>query len=251
MAGMDTVTREETRFIQKIIIFIIIPVIGIGFLKMRLANKSEAYQEKISGIEERVSRYIKKKGSIPSVRRVAQAEDILKRVQDKQATVLSFTSVPPITPPEEVIEKGVYFKKQLYLAYKSIKEKADKNETGLPDSLGFGEALPAERDVPVLLRKLETVDKVLAIILASNVKAVTVIKLLDDQHYKDSDGQAFPFTEAAVRVDVNCTAPDLKRILFEVGNVKPFITVKDISVKNIKDGVLEASFVFARLITEK
>jgi len=245
---MATVTREETKFIQKVIILMILPLIAYGFVKLRWSGKSESVQEKIGTIEQRVSRYIRRKGAMPTLRRVAQLEEKQKALDEKFDSVASFSAVPPIDPPDEVIEKGVYFKKQLYMAQKGLEKRAKNKEISIPETLGFAEALPPDRDVPVLLRKLETIDKIITIMIGNNVDAINVIKLLEDQRFLDDDGVEMPMTEIAIRIDSNCTKESLTRVLHAIGALKPFIFVKDINAKKLKENILETSFVFSRLV---
>ena len=248
---MPTATREETRFIQKVIVLIIIPLIVCIFVSIKLSNKNENIEEQIRTIGKNVSRYLRKKETMPTMHSVTKERARIETMKDNFETVKTFATVKPITPPEDVVERGVYFKKRLYLAHKEIKKLAEKNEIDIPDTIGFGEALPVDKDVPVLLRKLETMVSALKIILNKNVDSITVIKILDDRQYVDEEGSEIPLTEISVRIDTNCTKENLIDIVYAIGVLKPFIIVKDIGIKNLKEGLLEASFVLSRLIVEK
>ncbi|MBU1863281.1 MAG: hypothetical protein KKH94_06445 [Candidatus Omnitrophica bacterium] len=245
---MSTVTHEETRFIKRIILLVIIPLIIGGLIKVKLSSTSETLQGRIKEEEQKIAGYFLKNNTMPTTRRVSEAREKLGSFDEAFQTIASFSTVPPILPPEDVIEKGVYFKKQLYVAKKGLNALAAKNEIDIPDTLGFGEVLPTEREVPLLLRKLETINKVMTIILENNVKLITVVKLLDDQHFTDIQGNEIPFMEIGGRIDVNCTHEDLTRILHAIGALKPFIVIKSLGTKKIKDDILETSFIFSRFI---
>ncbi|RLF06990.1 MAG: hypothetical protein DRJ64_03930 [Thermoprotei archaeon] len=247
---MPTATREETKFIQKVIILIIVPLIVCIFIGIRLSSKNENVKEQIRDIQRNISRYLKRKDVMPTMRRVKKEQVRLDEMKEHFETVRKFATVQPIAPPEDVVEKGVYFKKRLYLAHKRIKKMAANLEVDIPETIGFGEALPADKDVPLLLRKLETIDTVLTIILNKNVESIMVIKILDDRNYTDDKGNEIPVIEISLRIDINCTKQSLVDILYAIGALKPFIVVKDISVKNLKEGILEASLILSRLIVE-
>jgi len=247
---MRTATREETRFIQRIIMFFVFPLIVCIAATFYLSGRAENVQEDIDDIEKTLSRSLKKYGTLPTLKRVTQEKSTLEQMQQNYGTLQGFATVRPINPPEDVIERGVYFKKQLFLAHKGIKELARKKDIDIPSTIGFGEALPSDSEVSVLLRKLETVSSVLKVLISKNVKNITVVKMLDDVQHATSDGKVLPAREVAVRIDTNCSQGSIVQILNEVGNMKPFLVVRDISIKNFKEGMLEASFVFSRLIAE-
>jgi len=248
---MQTATREETRFIQRVIIFVVFPLIACIFFSFWLSGRTERVKEKIQNIEKTLERTMKKYGTFPMLKRVSEEKSIYKKIASNYETLKSFATVKPIDPPGDVIEKGVYFKKQLFLAQKGIKEMADKKGLQVPDTIGFGEALPSDKEVSLLLRKLETVNGVLRVLLTENVKTITVIKLLDDIQHTSARGDVIPVLEIAFRVDVNCKEECLVKVLHQIGMMKPFVVIRDVSIKNFKDGLLEASFVFSRLIAEE
>ena len=105
--------------------------------------------------------------------------------------------------------------------------------------------------MPLLLRKLETVNKALMYIIEADVEAITVVKQLDDQFYLDDTGENIPYREVSSRIDINCKKGNLVAILEKIGNVKPFIVVKDVGMKTLKDDILEVNFIISRLIAEK
>lgn len=247
---MQTATREETRFIQKVIVFFIIPFIVCIFLSVKFSGLNDNVKDEIRMIEKNISRYVKKKGSVPTMQQLARAKSQYRNMKAHFDTIFSFATVKPIEPPTDVIEKGVYFKKRLYLTYKNLRERAERAAITFPETIGFGEALPADTDVPLLLRKLETLDTVLQKIVDQNVQGIMIVKLLDDETYKDSEGNQLPFTEIAFRVDINCTKEQMAAVLKALGGVKPFVAVRDISSRTLKEGLLETSFVCTRLVSE-
>ena len=248
---MQTATREETRFIQRIIIFVVFPLILCLFYSFWLSGRSERVQEDIADIDKSLSRAIEKYGTVPTLKGLQREKSVFEKMEQHFSTLETFATVKPIEPPEDVIEKGVYFKKQLYLAEKAIETQAANKEIPLPDTLGFSEALPSDREVSLLLRKLETVNAVVKTMLDKNVQAVTVIKLLDDAKHTDLEDTELPLTEIAIRIDVNCSHKSLIRILHAIGNKKPFIVVRDVGIKKFKKNILETSFVFSRFVTEE
>ena len=215
-----------------------------------MSSKNEGMQEKLEEIDQRISRYIRKKGAMPSLRLVMQARNTRKSIQKNCDILLQESVVTPVAPPEEVVEKGVYFKKQLYVAEKAINKKAEDRQISMPETIGFGEALPSERDVPLLLRKLETVDKVLDILIENNVKSIELIKFLDDREFRGDEKSEIPFTEIAVRIDTQCSFKSYTKILQEIGSLKPYIVTRDLSIKVLKENIYETSFVFSRLLIE-
>lgn len=247
---MNTATREETQFIQKIIFIFIIPLIIFGFAKMHVSRKCEAMTEKITAIEKGVSLYVAKTGALPSLDQVLRNEKVLNQMKEHYGEVSAYAAVDAIQPPGTVIEKGVYFKKQLYLVRKKLQNEALQNNILMPDTLGFGDALPADLDVPLLLRKLETLHTVVSAAIVNGVDAITVIKLLEDVEYADHDGKKMPFVEIQMRIDLNCKKETLVKIVHMIGSVKPIIIVKDINVKVLKKDLIEVNLIFSQLVKQ-
>jgi hypothetical protein len=248
---MQTATREETRFIQRIIIFVIFPLMACIFFSFWLAGRNAKVTERIENIEKSLEVSLKKYGTIPTLKKVSAEKAEHKSLLGEYETLKTFATVKPISPPQEVIEKGVYFKKQLFLAQKSISELAAKKGIHVPATIGFGESLPSDKEVSLLLRKLETISSIVRVILNENIEAITVIKQLDDVRPKTSQGRELPGTEISFRIDINCSRSSIVPILHQIGLIKPFVVIKDISAKNFKDDLLEVSLICSRLISEE
>lgn len=248
---MQTATREETRFIQRVIIFVIFPLIACIFFSFWLSGRSEKVVEKIAEIEKDLDHALKNYGTIPTLKKVSTEKMEYKRLSEEYGTLRTFATVKPISPPQDVIEKGVYFKKQLFLAQKSIAEMAAKKGIHTPGTIGFGEALPSDKEVSLLLRKLETITAIMRSILGEDVRAITVIKQLDDMRHKTADGREMTVTEISFRLDLNCTHQTMVAIIHAIGLIKPFVVIKDVSIKSFKDELLEVSLVCSRLISEE
>ncbi len=248
---MHTATREETRFIQRVIILFIVPLLICIFVSLKLSGRNEKVHDAIDEITKHIESGFEQYGILPIVKDVTKERGQVETMEAHFNRICTHTTMAPIAPPEDVVEKGVYFKKQLYLAHKGIKALATERNVSIPDAIGFSEALPSDKEVRLLLRKLETVSTVLTNIIRENIEAITVIKILDDVNVIGDDASGSPITEVLIRIDINCAKSSLVNILYKAGTLKPFIVVKDIGVKNIKEGLLQASFVFSRLVTEK
>jgi hypothetical protein len=247
---MRTATREETRFIQRIILFFIFPLIVCIAATFYLSGRAENAQERIDDMKNTLAQSLKKYGTLPTFQKVNDEQELYKEMEKNFTVLKSVATVRPINAPDDVIEQGVYFKKQLFLTQKGLTELANKKEIEIPNTLGFGEALPSDNEVSLLLRKLETVGAAMRLLLDNNVKSVTVVKLLDDLTHKGESESKVLAREIAVRIDVNCTQASLMQVLNQAVNVKPFLVVRDISIKNFKEEILETSFIFARLVVE-
>lgn len=247
---MSSSTRDEARFIQKFIIFVIIPLILFGFVRVRVMGKIEDMEEMINVLDTRVSRYVRKKGGLPSLKKLMKMKAEAKQVESDYEQLLNMSVVRPVMPPEDVIEKGVYFKKKLYMTEKKLFTKAEQSSIKMPDNIGFGEALPSEKDVPLLLRKLEMVDSLLSELLKFNPDSINLVKILDDRKFYTAENNDLPFTEIAVRVDAEATLKASINFLDAVRSIEPMLSVRDFNMKVLKDGLFEISFVFSRIIVE-
>jgi len=207
-------------------------------------NKAQLYDE-IENSQKSISHYMRKNKIFPTAENVKMVKDHTHAIQEYVETVRPFMTVKPIVPPETVVEAGVYFKEQLYVAHKIIIQEANRKGIQIPDTIGFGDALPSSNEVPILLRKLEVVKALFSMVFRHGAARVNVVKMLDEEKYM-YDGDIY--REIGIRMDMHCSKAQLYKIVYELANAVPVIIVKDISVIKMKDGTLDAHLICAQLM---
>ncbi len=244
---MSVATREETQSIKRFLIFSFLPFVLAILFSFMLVSKNNDLSDKLKGYEKEILKIRKKYGNIPSGKRLLSEKEYLKKLEDMRDILKEHAIVSLIEPPEEVIERGVYFKKQLFIAYKDLRRVAAKNNAGFCESLGFGEALPSYEEVPLLLRKLESVRSGVNEMLEGGIGKIRRIKLLDDEEYEDSISKRL--IKIRYKVDFESSVESIPKVLFRLGNLKPFMVVDDISLSHMNGNKVEGSLVFSRLVS--
>ncbi len=248
---MQTATREETQSIKRFILFVFLPLVICIIFVLGIIGKNQRIQEKIDDVEKVMQHAIRKYDAVPTFKYLSSKKNTYKTLQDNFHNLTDISTLVPISPPDDVVERGVYFKKQLFMTYKKLN--ATANDAGIlfPETLGFSEALPSFEEVALLLRKLETLKAVVDELIKSQVTSITLIKLLDDNDLEKYKAENKSLTEISFRIDMEMTPKTLSKVLFKITNLQPYVSVRDINVKKIKDNLLEVSIVVSRFIVEK
>lgn len=130
------------------------------------------------------------------------------------------------------------FKEELLDTQTKIRQLAGIQGTKLEESVGFPEyalgKIPANDQALLLTKQLETINRLLNIILKYKVKEViSIIRV--PQIFTAPDNGAGLYQEVGFIIEMGCTPEELLNILKDIGNAQCIFVVRNLVVNKIDD----------------
>ena len=197
---------------------------------------------------EEIKKYIVRTGSLPSRDSFSKLNKDKDVLDGKLKELSDFVDPKKTRMSESTTEAGLYFIERLHETIKRFSEKTEgSGKIDIPENLGFGDGLPKERTVGILLRQLEVVEMVVDELLESKRIEISAIKPLKSIDYVESLSKEVFYTEMPVQVTVKTDTETLIDLLLELKNQSPVISVKELNIKSdeAESGNMEASMVLS------
>jgi len=242
--------REKQILKQGLIVLAVLAGVYIFFLSPFLKEGRSIIDEELERKTGEIKRFITLTGSLPS------KESFSKLEKEKLAMEQKFSGLVGFIDPEKPrisgkdTEAGLYFIEKLHNTMKKFETDTGPRGIKLPENLGFGDGLPKDNMVPVLLRQLETIEFAVGALLKSQAVEINALKPLRSIEYIEPMTKELFYTELPVQISIKADTKTLTGLLLELKNASPVISVKELHVKSIepKTGDLEASLVLSTFI---
>ena len=246
--------REKNILIQGLIVLAVLAGIYILFLSPFLKDGGSIMDEELDRKISEMKRFITLTGTVPS------KESFSKMEKDKSSLEQKFNSLVDFVDPDKArmagknTEAGLYFIEKLHSTMKKFDIDSGTKGIKLPENLGFGDGLPKDSMVPVLLRQLETIEFAVDILLKSEgVADIYGLKPLKSIEYIEPVSKGLFYTELPVQISVKTSTKTLMDLLLQLKNASPVISVKELHVKSIEpdSGNLEISLVLSSFMVAR
>ncbi|MFA5388137.1 MAG: GspMb/PilO family protein [Candidatus Omnitrophota bacterium] len=250
---MAKMPKEKNMLKQGLIILAALAGIYIFFLSPFLKEGNSIIDEELERKISDMKKFITLTGTVPSresFEKMGKERDMLK---EKFSSLVEVVDPKKTRLPEKNAEEGLYFIEKLHSTMKKFELASAGKELKLPENLGFGDGLPKDSQVPVLLRQLETIEFAIDILLNNNGSDVYALKPLKPIETIEPVSKKLFYTELPVQLSMKTDTKTLMNLLLGLKNASPVISVKELHIKSIEpdSGELEVSLVLSTFMVEK
>ncbi len=137
---------------------------------------------------------------------------------------------PEFLPPG-TSRPGIYWLDELRKTRKGLLAQAIRSDVDIPRGLSFPDNIPAEDEVPELLRRLKIVEEILTMAIKSRVKSVASIKTRDKKII-ESSGEVF-LEKPSLSFSVEGSLESLVRFIHFLQEVDSLYVIQDIGIETI------------------
>ena len=226
--------REKNILKQGLIIFAVLAGIYIFFLSPFLREGRSIIDEELERKISDMKRFITLTGTVPSKESFAKMEKEKNSLEEKFSGLVDFVDPKKARLSEKNAEAGLYFIEKLHSTMKKFESDSVAKGVKLPENLGFGDGLPKDNMVPVLLRQLEIIEFVVEILLKNGGSDVYALKPLKSIENIEPVSTKLFYTELPVQISIKTGIKTLMNLLLELKNASPVISVKELHVKSIE-----------------
>jgi len=239
--------REKNILKQGLTVLAVLAGIYIFFLSPLLKEGSSIIDEELERKVSDIKRFITLTGTVPSKESFAKMEKEKKSLEEKFSGLVDFADPKKPRLSEKNAEAGLYFIERLHSTMKKFELEATAKGAKLPENLGFGNGLPKDNMVPVLLRQLEIIEFAVGILLKNKGADVYALKPLKSIENIEPISKKLFYTELPVQISIKTDTETFMNLLLELKNASPVISVKELHVKSIEPdtGDLEVSLVLS------
>jgi hypothetical protein len=245
--------REKLILKQGLIVLGVLAGIYIFFLSPFLKEGRSIMDEELDRKISEMKRFITLTGTVPSKESFTRMEKERESLQEKFSGLVDFVNPEKADISGKDTEAGLYFIEKLHSTMKKFEAGSGLKPVKLPENLGFGDGLPKDNMVPVLLRQLETIDFAVGVLLKSEGSDIYGLKPLKAIEYIEPVSKGLFYTELPVQVSVKTDTKSLMNLLLGLKNASPVISVKELHVKSIDtaSGSLEVSLVLSSFMVAR
>jgi len=245
--------REKTILKQGLIIFAVLAGIYIFFLSPFLKEGRSIIDEELERKMSEMKRSITLTGTAPSRESFAKMEKEKDSLAEKFSGLVDFVDPKKTRLSEKNAEAGLYFIEKLHSTMKKFESESEAKDVKFPENLGFGDGLPKDNMVPVLLRQLETIEFTAGALLKNEGSNVYALKPLRPIEYIEPVSKKLFYTELPVQISIKTNTKTFMNLLLEFKNASPVISVKELHVKSIEpeSGGLEISLVLSSFMAAR
>jgi hypothetical protein len=239
--------REKNILKQGLIVLAVLAGIYIFFLSPFLKEGRSIIDEELERKISDMKRSIALTGITPSKESFAKIEKEKDSLAEKLSGLIDFVDPKKTRLSEKNAEAGLYFIEKLHSTMKRFESEAAAKGVKLPENLGFGDGLPKDSMVPVLLRQLETIEFTVGVLLKNEGSNVYALKPLKSIEYIEPVSKKLFYTELPVQISIKTDTKTFMNLLLEFKNASPVISVKELHVKSIEpdSGDVEISLVLS------
>lgn len=226
--------REKNVLIQGLIVLAVLGGIYIFFLSPFLKDGGSIMDEELDRKINEMKRFITLTGAVPSKESFAKMDKDKSLLEEKFKSLVDFVDPDKARMTGKNTEAGLYFIEKLHSTMKKFETEAGSKGIKLPENLGFGDGLPKDSMVPVLLRQLEIIEFTVDMLLKSEGADIYSLKPLKSIEYIEPVSKGLFYTELPVQISIKTSAKTLMGLLLQLKNASPVISVKELHVKSIE-----------------
>lgn len=245
--------KEKTILKQGLIALAVAAGIYIFFLSPFLRESKTIIDEELERKIGDMKRFITLTGTVPSKESFFRMEKEKDSLEENFLGLADFVDPKKTRMSEKNSEAGLYFIEKLHSTIKKFESESSAKGMKLPENLGFGDGLPKDNMVPVLLRQLEIIEFTVGILLKNEGSDVYGLKPLKSIEYIEPVSKKLFYTELPVQISVKTDTRTFMNLLLELKNASPVISVKELHVKSIEpdSGDTEVSMVLSSFMVER
>lgn len=223
----------------------------VFFLSPFLKEGRSLMDEELEKKTAEIKRYITRTGSMPSKESFEKLDKESSELEKKFLELMDFVDPEKPRMSESGSEAGLYFIERLHTTMKKFEDIIGVKAIRLPGNLGFGDGLPKESMVEVLLRQLETVEFMVGLLLKSERIEISNLKPLKAIEYIEPVTKKLFYTELPVQVSVKTDNKTIANLLLELKNRSPIVSVKELHMKGISSGDIEVTCVVSTFMVAR
>ena len=228
--------KERTILKQGLIVLAVLAGIYIFFLSPFLKEGRSIMDEELERKISEMKKFITLTRAVPSKESFTKMEKERDLLEDKFSSLANFTDPEKARVSEKNSEAGLYFIEKLHSTIKKFEIEAGAKNVRLPENLGFGDGLPKDSMVSLLLRQLEIIEFAVGELLKSNSSDIYTLKPLKPIEYIEPVSKKLFYTELPVQISIKTTTSAFVNLLLALKNASPVISVKELHVKSIESG---------------
>lgn len=226
--------REKNILKQGLIVIAVMAGIYMFFLSPFLKEGRLIMDEELERKISEMKRFITLTGTVPSKESFLKMDKGRISLEERLFSLADFIDPKKIRLSEKDSEAGLYFIEKLHSTMKKFEIDAGAKDAKIPENLGFGDGLPKDNMVPVLLRQLETIEFVTEALLKSGHSDIYALKPLKPIEYIEPVSKKLFYTELPVQISIRTDTKAFMDLLLELKNASPMVSVKELHVKNIE-----------------
>ena len=228
--------REKNILKQGLIVLAVLIGVYVFFLSPFLRDSGSMMDEELDRKISDMKRFITLTGAVPSKESFDKMDKDKNSLEEKLSNLADFVDPKKTRLSEKSSEAGLYFIEKLHSTMKKFDIEAGAKGAKLPENLGFGDGLPKDNMVSVLLRQLETVEFVVDELLKSERSNIYTIKPLKPIEYIEPVSKGLFYTELPVQISIKTETKAFVDLLLALKSASPAISVKELHVKSIEPG---------------
>jgi len=245
--------REKNILKQGIIILAVMAGVYVFLLSPFLKEGRSIMDEELDRKITEMKRFITLTGTVPSKESFAKMDKEENSLKEKFSSLVDFIDPKKTRLSEKDTEAGLYFIERLHSTMKKFETESGTRGAKLPENLGFGDGLPKDNMVPVLLRQLEIIEFAVGALLKKEGADIYGLKPLKSIEYIEPVSKELFYTELPVQISIRTNTKVFMNLLLELKNASPVISVKELHVKSIEpaSGDMEISMVVSSFMVER
>lgn len=238
--------KEKNILRQGLIVLGLMAALYIFFLNPFLKEGKSIMDEELERKTTEIKKYIKLTGSLPSRESFSKLEKENAELENRFSELVNFIDPEKARLSKSDTEAGLYFIERLHSTMKKFETESSAKGIKLPENLGFGDGLPKDNMVSVLIRQLEIMEFVVEALLKSEKINIYTLKPLKSIEYLELGAKTVFYTELPVQVSIRTDNKTLINLLLGLKNISPVISVKELHLKSDEASrELEASMVLS------
>ena len=245
--------KEKIILKQGLIVLGVMAGTYVFFLNPFFKEGSSIMDEELERKTAEIKRFVALTGSMPSREAFSKLEKEKKAVEERFSSLVYFVDPEKPRISDKDTEAGLYFIEKLHSTMKRFELESSAKGIKLPENLGFGDGLPKDSMVPVLLRQLETIEFTVATLLKNQKVEIYALKPLKSIEYTEPLTKELFYTELPVQVSLKADTKAVMDLLSGLKNSSPVISVKELHLKSVEldSGDIEASLVLSTFMVAR
>ena len=245
--------KEKTILKQGLIVIGVLAGLYLFVLGPFLGEGSSILDEELERKSLEINKFFARTGALPSKDSFNKLEEGKLSLEERLQELIDFVDPEKMRISESSSEAGLYFIERVHSSIKKFSEKVSSKGINLPENLGFGDGLPKDSMVDILLRQLETVELTMDILLESEKVEIYAIKPLKSIDYIGPLSKDLIYSELPVQILIKTDTQTLVNLLLELKNKSPIVSVKEVHIKSSEDvfGDTEISLVLSTFMVAR
>lgn len=233
------------------LVLLVISVLYLVLVRPIATQGVNILQGQIDEVIIQLQQYIPKtdEGTLPTEELVKALKTHLAQDEQNYQALKKFIDPEKELLPQGTQEAGLYFIEQLHIATKRLKRQATGLKIKIPETFGFSEEMPKDKEsVELLLKELDIVDRLANLLMEERVEEISLVKPLSPLEQRDTQTQQLFYRELPIQLSFVCNSSTLVKFLYQMKNFSPVLIVKDVIIKRNEGMSLQVEMLVSRLV---